>query len=124
MFKFAPRGLAVEADRGIIKRKSSPPAQAASEPDADSIAKRLTTAGVDDKLAKILELWVDAKWLKKVLRHRALKELLTKLGAPDVTAEKRMLLCRQFIEKHLASEAAMHGEALKLLEAWEAATGV
>jgi len=126
MAKCATPGIAGDAMGVTIKRHSAPPAQAPakSESEADSMAKRLTAAGVDDKLAAVLELWADAKWLNKVLRHRALKELLAKLGAPDAPAEKRILLCRQFIEKHLAAEPAMHGEAMKVLEAWQAAAGV
>ena len=111
--------------RATTRQKCAPPAQAApkSKPEAGSLAKRLTAAGVDDKLAAVLELWAEAKWLTKALRSRALKELLAKLGAPEATAGERVLWCRQFIEKHLASEPAIYREAMNHLEAWQAAVG-
>jgi hypothetical protein len=124
--RFAPQTIASSPEPIIIKQKCAPPAQAVpnSKPEADSMAKRLTAAGVDEKLAAVLELWADAKWLSKARRSRPLKDLLAKLGGSDATTERRIVWCRQFIEKHLASEPAIYREAMNHLEAWQAAVGV
>jgi Ca-activated chloride channel family protein len=97
------------------------PTPARNKKQPEPIASRLMAAGVESKFASVLELWADAKWLKKAARHRALKKLLRHLKSSGATKETRIRICREFIDEHLASEPAIYPELLKLLTSWEAA---
>jgi len=85
-----------------------------------TIGARLVAAGVESQFASILQLWADAKWLKKSARQRALKKLLSQLESSTATKETRIQICRAFIDEHLAKEPAFYPELRKLLLDWEA----
>jgi len=86
----------------------------------DTIGELLAAAGVERKFAALLELWADGKWLKRAARHRALKELLSRLTSPDATRETCIQMCREFIDKHVTGEPVIYPELLKHLAEWEA----
>ena len=86
-----------------------------------SIEEQLIHLGVDKQLASLLSLWVNAKFLRKGQRKKAIQVLLEQLAVPGFTESARAALCREFIDKYLAAEPALHSQALALLKDWEAA---